>query len=74
MPEKKEKQYAIWADRDTHTELAVMAARRKVSIKQCLKEMVEKEKEKEKEVHENGTDACKSLYEKRDKELSNEKY
>ena len=42
--EGKEKRHVVLCDEDTHTELAIMAARKKVSIKQCLKELVEKEK------------------------------
>lgn len=39
-----EKKKALWVDEDTHMEVAVLAARKKVSIKQYLKELVEKEK------------------------------
>lgn len=38
-----DKDYVVRADKDTHTALSIMAARRKVSIKQVLKELVAKE-------------------------------
>lgn len=41
---EKEKKKALWVDENTHMEVAIMAARRKVSIGKCLKEMVEEEK------------------------------
>lgn len=44
---EKEKNHVIYADEETHTELSIMAARKKVSIKQTLKEMVEREKEEQ---------------------------
>ncbi len=47
MPEKP-KNHVIYADEETHTELAMMAARKKVSIKKALKELVEREKRSEK--------------------------
>ena len=40
-------QYVIYADEETHTELSIMAARKKVSIKQALKELVEREKKEQ---------------------------
>jgi len=49
----KNRDYVIRADEETHTELSVMAARKKVSIKQVLKQLVDAEKarnETEKEV------------------------
>lgn len=42
MEEKKRKLIAV--DEDVHSELKIIAARRKVSIKQYLREMVEAEK------------------------------
>lgn len=42
MSEKKKK--ALWVEEDTHTEVAVMAARGKVSIGKFLKDLVKKEK------------------------------
>ena len=44
---EKSKNHVIYADEETHTKLAIMAATRKLSIKQCLKEMVEEAKKKE---------------------------
>jgi predicted HicB family RNase H-like nuclease len=43
----EEKKKALWVDEDTHTEVAVMAARKKVSIKKFLKELVERERVKQ---------------------------
>lgn len=44
----KDKKYVVYADEETHTELAVMAAKRKISITQVLKELVNQAKEQEK--------------------------
>lgn len=41
---EKQKNHVVYTDDETHYELAMMAARKKVSIKKCLKELVEKEK------------------------------
>lgn len=48
MTEKK-KEYVIRTDKDTHTTLAVWAAKRKTTIKQVLKELVDKAKKQEAE-------------------------
>lgn len=40
----EEKKKALWVDEDTHMEVVIMAARKKVSIGKCLKEMVEEAK------------------------------
>jgi len=39
MKEKKDRTVAV--DEDTHTELAIMAAKRKIAIKQVFKEIVD---------------------------------
>lgn len=39
--EEEKRDRAIWADEDTHTEIAVMAARKKITIKKILKEIVD---------------------------------
>ena len=41
---EKDKKKALWVDEDTHMEIVILAARKKVSIKKYLKEMVEREK------------------------------
>ena len=41
---EKEKNHVVYVDEATHTKLAIMAAIKKVSIKKCLKELVEREK------------------------------
>ncbi len=43
---EKEKNHVIYADEETHTELSIMAARKKVSIKKALKELVDSERGK----------------------------
>lgn len=42
----KIKNHVVYADDETHHELAMMAARKKVTIKKCLKELVESERGK----------------------------
>ncbi len=42
----EEKKKALWVDEDTHMEVAIMAARKKVSIGKVLKELVEAEKKR----------------------------
>lgn len=44
---EKQKNHVVYADDETHHELAMMAARKKVSIKKCLKELVEEAKKKQ---------------------------
>lgn len=44
---EKQKNHVIYADEETHHELAMMAARKKVSIKKCLKKLVEKAKKEQ---------------------------
>ncbi|NIA29468.1 MAG: hypothetical protein GWP06_06090 [Actinobacteria bacterium] len=48
MPKRKD--ILVEMDRITHRELKILAAQKSVSIKQCLKELVEREKKKQKEV------------------------
>lgn len=40
---EKLKNHVVYTDDKTHHELAMMAARQKVSIKKCLKEIIERE-------------------------------
>lgn len=42
----KEKKKALWVDDDTHMEIVIMAARRKISIKKLLQELIQAEKER----------------------------
>ena len=44
---EKTKNHVVYADDETHHELAMMAARKKVTIKKCLKELVAKEKKEQ---------------------------
>lgn len=44
--QEKQKNHVVYTDDETHHELSIMAATKKVSIKQCLKEIVEREKVK----------------------------
>jgi hypothetical protein len=39
---EKQKNHVIYADEETHWKLSMMAVRKKMSIKQCLKELVQK--------------------------------
>jgi hypothetical protein len=46
MPEEKKKK-ALWVDEDTHAEVAIMAAKKRITIKECLAKLIEKAKEDE---------------------------
>lgn len=47
----QEKKKALWVDEDTHMEAVIMAARKKVSIKKFLKELIETEKNRNSKNH-----------------------
>lgn len=49
MKGQKDNKKAVWISEEAHTELAVMAARSKVTIKKFLEELVEAEKQKRKD-------------------------
>lgn len=46
MKGQRDNKKAVWISEETHTELAVMAARSKVTIKKFLEELVEAERKK----------------------------
>ena len=49
MKGQKDNKKAVWISEETHTELAVMAARSKMTIKKFLEELVDAERQRRKE-------------------------